>query len=271
LYFIVAPSTLAAMAVLISLLASAAAVGLLAELIRRGFRDGDRADDPIVEAHSLPAHPDAPGTWVEAVIENRSPAVALVGLTLRASRRPRWWPRSAVARRGGVRRPRARISEQTVGAISAGETARFWLWAAGGGSLVVHAAIGTPRRLRLHRLSLSIPPAMGDGAAPRPDPPEVLIRSAGPSDAHALTQLAALDEAPLPAGPLLVAEVGGALWTAVSIASGDAIADPFRATAAVVDLVRVRAGQLRASPAAARRRDLRSATAAISTLASNRR
>jgi hypothetical protein len=57
--------------------------------------------------------------------------------------------------------------------------------------------------------------------------------------------LAALDSQPLPSGPLLVAEVGGELWAAVTI-SGEprAIADPYHHTAELVALLRDCASRL---------------------------
>jgi hypothetical protein len=75
------------------------------------------------------------------------------------------------------------------------------------------------------------------------------VRFAYPDDHVALRRLAALDSsAPLP-GPLLVAEVGGELWAAVSLV-GDprAIADPFHHTAELVALLRERADRTRGQP-----------------------
>lgn len=83
--------------------------------------------------------------------------------------------------------------------------------------------------------------------------PEITIRSARPSDAGALQRLAQLDSQRVPAGDLLVAVVGGELVAAVS--SEGVIADPFRPTADVVDLLRMRAEATRAS----RRRPRRTA------------
>lgn len=60
----------------------------------------------------------------------------------------------------------------------------------------------------------------------------------------AVARLAALDSRPVPARPVLVAEVDGELQAAVSLADGAAVADPFRPTAEVVGLLRVRASQL---------------------------
>jgi hypothetical protein len=77
--------------------------------------------------------------------------------------------------------------------------------------------------------------------SPRTD---IVIRRADASDARALTRLAALDSAPAPlAGPdVLIAEVDGQPVAAVH--AGRAIADPFRHSAAVVDLLHVRAAQV---------------------------
>jgi hypothetical protein len=71
--------------------------------------------------------------------------------------------------------------------------------------------------------------------------PSVLIRAARGSDGPALTALAALDSATVPAGSLLVAEADGDLVAALSPASGARIADPFRPTRDVVALLELRA------------------------------
>jgi hypothetical protein len=65
------------------------------------------------------------------------------------------------------------------------------------------------------------------------------IRRADSSDAGALVRLAALDSASPPTGEALLAEVGGELWAAVEIDSGTAIADPFRPSGEIVDLLRL--------------------------------
>lgn len=71
------------------------------------------------------------------------------------------------------------------------------------------------------------------------------IRYAGPADAEALARLAALDEAPVPDGPMLVAEVDGALWAAVALDSKAALGDPFRPTAELVLELAQRAAAIR--------------------------
>ena len=71
--------------------------------------------------------------------------------------------------------------------------------------------------------------------------PTVLIRAARGSDGVALERLAALDSARVPAGELLVAETDGAIVAAHAPAVGQTIADPFRRTAPVVELLELHA------------------------------
>jgi hypothetical protein len=73
--------------------------------------------------------------------------------------------------------------------------------------------------------------------------PSVLIRAARGSDGIALRELAALDSATLPAGPLLVAEADGELVAALDARSGAHVADPFRRTADVVALLELSAAR----------------------------
>jgi hypothetical protein len=81
----------------------------------------------------------------------------------------------------------------------------------------------------------------------------ILIRTASDQDARTLRRLAAVDSA-APVGPhALVAEVGGVAVAALDLADGRVVADPFVATADLVDLLRLRARRL-AAPAAARAR-----------------
>jgi hypothetical protein len=58
-------------------------------------------------------------------------------------------------------------------------------------------------------------------------------------------RLAALDSARMPAGPLLVGEMGGGIQAAVPLSGGRAIANPFVRTAELVNLLELRAQQLR--------------------------
>ena len=77
---------------------------------------------------------------------------------------------------------------------------------------------------------------------------EITIRPATRGDGAALRHLAQLDSAPsVPAGELLVALEGGEMRAAVSVETGDAIADPFRATAEIVKVLRMRADQVEPS------------------------
>jgi hypothetical protein len=77
--------------------------------------------------------------------------------------------------------------------------------------------------------------------------PTVLIRAARGSDGDALGRLAALDSSHVPAGELLVAETDGALVAAHAPATGATIADPFRRTAELVELLELRGSLLRAA------------------------
>jgi hypothetical protein len=75
--------------------------------------------------------------------------------------------------------------------------------------------------------------------------PTVVIRAARGSDGVQLRRLAQLDSARVPAGELLVAESDGAVVAAHAPASGATIADPFRRTADVVELLVMRGAMLR--------------------------
>ena len=80
----------------------------------------------------------------------------------------------------------------------------------------------------------------------------VTLRFAFPDDALVLARLAALDDAPQPAHPVLLAEVSGEAVAALSLRDGRAIADPFQPSAELVELLRARAAQLRGPRSAAR-------------------
>jgi hypothetical protein len=75
----------------------------------------------------------------------------------------------------------------------------------------------------------------------------VTIRPALGTDGAALHRLAALDSARVPTGALLVAETDGALVAAHEPRSGATIADPFRHTAEVVELLHLRGSLMRAA------------------------
>jgi hypothetical protein len=71
------------------------------------------------------------------------------------------------------------------------------------------------------------------------------IRRASDADGVSLDRLAALDSSRPPSGDVLIAEVGAELWAAVEVQSGAAIADPFRPSGELVELLRVRAKGMR--------------------------
>jgi len=77
--------------------------------------------------------------------------------------------------------------------------------------------------------------------------PTVVIRAARGSDGDSLRRLAALDSARVPTGDVIVAEAEGAMVAAHSPATGATIADPFRRTAEVVQLLELRGAMLRAA------------------------
>ena len=75
-----------------------------------------------------------------------------------------------------------------------------------------------------------------------PDP--VLVRRATAGDEKRIRVLALLDDRRVPAGPHLVAEMGGEPVAAISLSSGDVVANPFRHTGDAADLLRMRAVQI---------------------------
>lgn len=91
---------------------------------------------------------------------------------------------------------------------------------------------------------------MRTGAIPTqaPNVDEVVtLRPAGAADRAALERLAGRDTAPVPTGELLLAVVEGETRAAIAVSDGTVIADPFRHTAHLVELLRVRGTQLRRS------------------------
>lgn len=72
----------------------------------------------------------------------------------------------------------------------------------------------------------------------------ILIREARETDEAALRTLSQRDSARPPAQPLLVAERGGELRAAISLADGAVVADPFERTADLVELLEARAAHL---------------------------
>lgn len=74
----------------------------------------------------------------------------------------------------------------------------------------------------------------------------VNVRMMRPEDRVALTRLAAVDSGPIPFGAWMVAEVDGELLAALPLAGGRALADPFRHTADLVELLEMRVAQMHA-------------------------
>jgi hypothetical protein len=79
----------------------------------------------------------------------------------------------------------------------------------------------------------------------------VTLRYSSAADSDRLKALAELDSAQAPIGPALVAEVDGRLRAALPIDGGAPIADPFHRGTELIELLRLRAGQLGRSVAQA--------------------
>ena len=73
------------------------------------------------------------------------------------------------------------------------------------------------------------------------------MRRATAADAPRIAVIARLDSRRLPAGPFLVAELGGEIVAAQSLSSGAVVADPFRPTADAVAILGLRAAQIDAT------------------------
>jgi len=92
--------------------------------------------------------------------------------------------------------------------------------------------------------------------------PAITLRFGTPDDVAAVSRLAALDCAEVPAEPVLVAEADGVLRAAMSLSDDEVIADPFQPTEQIVLLLRERASQLRGDPARRHRAEPRTVDAA---------
>jgi hypothetical protein len=91
----------------------------------------------------------------------------------------------------------------------------------------------------------------------------VVVRPARPVDSTDLRRLAALDSARPLTGEALIAVSGGEIAAAMSLDTGAVIADPFKPTAHLVELLRTAARPApRQRPRAARRAALRAVRAA---------
>jgi hypothetical protein len=73
----------------------------------------------------------------------------------------------------------------------------------------------------------------------------VTLRPATDEDDEELARLAALYDRPLPSGPLLLAEVDGELQAALTLTGAQELMEPYLPTAALVELLALRAKHLR--------------------------
>ena len=93
----------------------------------------------------------------------------------------------------------------------------------------------------------SVPNIFGPSSAARSSPSrpgaDLVIRYARPDEADAIAELAQLDSSRAPRGTVIVADVKGELWAAVSVDDSHAVANPFRPS-----------GELTFTPARARSR-----------------
>jgi hypothetical protein len=95
----------------------------------------------------------------------------------------------------------------------------------------------SPRPSRASRKTKAA--SAGDDLAP------LLIRHAGDADDPAIERLAALDEREPPGGERLIALLAGRPVAAVEVRSGRTVADPFVPTSSIVELLALRAAQVR--------------------------
>lgn len=77
----------------------------------------------------------------------------------------------------------------------------------------------------------------------------IVIRRATDCDIRAIANLAILDSREPLTGPVLIAEVDGALRAALDLHDGSVAADPFAPTAELVELLRLHARSVRADRA----------------------
>ena len=85
----------------------------------------------------------------------------------------------------------------------------------------------------------------------------ITLRRAADSDAGVLASLAELDSQRLPDDEFWIGEVAGEAWAALGIMSGILLADPYRPTVQLAELLRLRAESMRAITEAPRSRWLR--------------
>jgi len=104
------------------------------------------------------------------------------------------------------------------------------------------------------RTAHQVAPVAPEAVAPRE---RLALRRSTAQDDGALVRLAQLDTAPRPTGSMLVAELDDEIVAAVPLDGGRAIANPFRPTAELVELLRVRTRELSAPARTGRLQRLR--------------
>jgi hypothetical protein len=92
--------------------------------------------------------------------------------------------------------------------------------------------------VRMNLLSNRRPSAQPEPASLEP----VTIRVAGADDEAGIARVAGRDSRPVPPAPRLVAERDGVIEAVLSLRTRELVADPFRRTAELVELLRCHAG-----------------------------
>lgn len=76
-------------------------------------------------------------------------------------------------------------------------------------------------------------------------PNTITIRRSTKADAGAIERVAQREGVRAPDGDLLVGDVDGEVWAAIGLDGGALIADPFRPSGEIADLLRVRLARLK--------------------------
>ena len=84
--------------------------------------------------------------------------------------------------------------------------------------------------------------------------PPITIRLMGPTDVDEVRRVAARDSRDLPDGELLIAIAEGEVRAAISLGSGEVVADPFHHTEELVRVLALRRVQMRSGIPGRRRR-----------------
>jgi hypothetical protein len=84
-------------------------------------------------------------------------------------------------------------------------------------------------------------------------PGSIVIRQTRPTDTDELRLVAQRDSQPVPDGEMLVAIVNGEIRAAISLSTGEVIADPFHPTEQLVRMLALRRSQMHGEVARPRR------------------